>query len=156
MKPDTERKKFYSEKIHQKKSRMHVHLSKELRKKLKGKKRSLSLRKGDRVKIMRGSHKGKEGKVASVSVVGRKVYLEGITVKNARGNEKSIPFQPSNLLLMALESTKKRKELFSADAFKEKEPPKKEEKKVEKKAEEKPKPEKEEPPKPVIPTAREG
>lgn len=151
MKADTERKKFYSEKLHKKKNRMYVHLSKELQKKLKGKKRSLSVHKGDRVKVMRGSMKGKEGKIGSVSVVHKKISIEGMTRKNAKGDERSIPFEPSNLLLIALESTKKRKELFSADAFKKAEP-----KKVEKKAEEKPKPVKEEePPKPVVPTARE-
>jgi len=121
MKSDTERKIFHSEKIHRKKSRLHVHLSKDLRSKIKLKKRALLVRKGDTVKVMRGPHKGKEAKVSDVNVVRRVVFLEGIAVKNARGREMPIPLQPSNMLLLSLESTKERKDMFSEDAFRKKE-----------------------------------
>jgi large subunit ribosomal protein L24 len=124
MKSDTERKKYHSEKLHKRKSRLHAHLSKELRKALKSKKRSILLRKGDSVKIMRGPERGKEAKVGEVNVVRRVVFLEGIAVKNARGREVPIPIQPSNLLLLSLEPTKERKEIFSDEAFRKKEAPK--------------------------------
>jgi len=136
MKPDTERKNYYSADIHERKKNVHVHLSKELRGKLKKKTRSVGVRRGDQVKVMRGKHKGKQAKVSSVSVKDRVVYLEGVTRNNARGQEKPIALQPSNLMLLSLESTKERKELFSSDAFK-KEEPKKEKKEEPKKAEEK-------------------
>ncbi len=137
MKPDTERKKYYSEKLHMKKKRLHSHLSKELRSKLKNKKRAIQIRKGDTAKVMRGPGKGKQAKIAKVSTVKRKVYLEGITAKTAKGRENPIALEPSNLLLVALESTKERKELFSEDIFKKAEKPKKP------KAEEKPEAKKE-------------
>ena len=41
MKSDTERRKYHKEKLHRKKNRLHVHLSKDLRGKMKTKKRSL-------------------------------------------------------------------------------------------------------------------
>ncbi len=162
MKPDTERKNYYSADIHQRKNNVHVHLSKNLRGKLKKKTRSVGVRKGDMVKVMRGSLKGKEGKVSAVSVKDRLVYLEGVTRNNARGQERPIALQPSNLMLLSLESTKERKELFSAEAFKKEEPKKEkapektEEKKTEakepeKKAEEKkPEPKKEPEKKPEV------
>ncbi len=131
MKSDTERKDYHSEKLHKRKNRMHSHLSKELRSRLKSKKRAVSLRKGDTVKVMRGPHKGKEAKVSDVNVVRRKVFLEGITVKNARGRELPVPLEASNLLLTALESTPERKEIFSEEAFRKKEAPKKEAPKAE-------------------------
>jgi ribosomal protein uL24 len=138
MKPDTERKKYYEEKLHRRKKRMHVHLSKALRGKLKSKRRAIGLRSGDQVRIMRGPRKGKEGKVIRVSTVRRKVYLEGMTVRNARAKEVAIPMEPSNLLLIGLEPTPERKKIFTEDAFRKKEPPKKkEEKKPEAKKEEK-------------------
>ncbi|MFH1520664.1 MAG: 50S ribosomal protein L24 [Candidatus Micrarchaeota archaeon] len=121
MKSDTERKRYYKEKLHRKKNRLHVHLSKQLRGKLTVKKRSLLIRKGDTVKIMRGPEKGKEAKVGEVSVVKRLVFLEGITAKTAKGKEVKLAIQPSNLLLVSLESTPERKEIFSDDAFKKKE-----------------------------------
>jgi large subunit ribosomal protein L24 len=150
MKPDTERKKYYEEKLHRRKKRMHVHLSKALRGKLKSKRRAIGLRSGDQVRIMRGPRKGKEGKVIRVSTVRRKVYLEGMTVRNARAKEVAIPMEPSNLLLIGLEPTPERKKIFTEDAFRKKEPPKKKEekkpeaKKEEKKEEKKPEAKKEE------------
>ncbi|MFH1221554.1 MAG: 50S ribosomal protein L24 [Candidatus Micrarchaeota archaeon] len=118
MKADTERRKYHKAKIHERKNALHVHLSKELRKKVKQKKRALGIRKGDAVKIMRGSNAGKDGKILSVSVTERLVYLEGFTRRNARGKEIPISFQPSNLMLTALEPSEERKALFSAEAFK--------------------------------------
>lgn len=117
MKSDTERKIFYSEKLHERKNRLHVHLSKDLRAKTTTKKRAIQVRKNDRVRVMRGSHAGKEAKVSRVSVIGMKVFLEGMTVKNQRGKEILVPFQPSNLLLISLDSSKERKALFSETAF---------------------------------------
>jgi large subunit ribosomal protein L24 len=136
MKSDTERKLYHTEALHRRKNRMHAHLSKELRTKLKSKKRSISIRSGDTTKVMRGPHKGKEAKVIDVNVVRRKVFLEGIVVRNARGREVPIPLEASNLLLVALESTPERRELFSEEAFRKREAPKKE--KAEAKEEAKP------------------
>ncbi len=118
MKADTERKKHYKAKLHKKRNDLHVHLSKELRKSLKKKKRSILVRREDRVKILRGPGKGKEGKVSRVEVSERKVFVEGVTMKNKRGKEHLVPLQPSNLILISLEPTKERKELFSEEAFK--------------------------------------
>ena len=68
MKSDTERKKYYTEKLHKKKSRLHVHLSKDLRGKLKTKKRAVLVRREDRVKIMRGPGMGKDARVVRVGL----------------------------------------------------------------------------------------
>jgi len=161
MKSDTERKKHYKAKLHKKRNDLHVHLSKELRSKMKTKRRSLLVRTGDSVKILRGPEKGKDGKVSAVDITERKVFIDGITVRNAKAKEIPLALQPSNLILVGLESTKERQELFSSDAFK---APKTEKKKEEKK-EEKPEAKKEEkkeapkPPKPAetkVPAAVKG
>ncbi len=124
MKSDTERKKFHSEKLHRRKNRLHVHLSKDLRGKLKTKRRAIQVHKGDNVRILRGAHKGKEAKVSRVSIVRRRVYLEGMIIRNARAREVPVPFDPSNLMLLSLEPTQERKKIFKEDAFR-KEAPKK-------------------------------
>ncbi|NYZ74461.1 50S ribosomal protein L24 [Candidatus Micrarchaeota archaeon] len=121
MKSDTERKRYYTEKLHRKKSRLHVHLSKELRTQLRVKKRAILARTGDTVRVMRGPQKGKEAKISKVDVVKRKMFLEGVAVQNARGKEMPLALQPSNLMLIGLESTKERKEIFSDEAFRKKE-----------------------------------
>jgi ribosomal protein uL24 len=121
MKSDTERKMFHKEKLHKRKNRLHVHLSKDLRSKLKAKKRSILVHKGDTVKVMRGPGKGKEGKVSVVNVVRRIVFIESVTAKTAKGKEVPLAVQPSNLLLTSLESTPERSKMFSEEAFKKKE-----------------------------------
>ncbi|MBN1169917.1 50S ribosomal protein L24 [Candidatus Micrarchaeota archaeon] len=126
MKSDTERRKYYKEKLHRKKNRLHVHLSKDLRGKMKARKRAILVHKGDTVKIMRGPGKGKETKVARVSTVKRKVYAEGVSAKNIKGRDMPVALEPSNLLLVGLESTKERKQIFSEDIFRKKAEPKKE------------------------------
>jgi large subunit ribosomal protein L24 len=131
MKADTERKKYHTEKLHKRKNRLHAHLSKELKSKLKVKKRAILVRKGDTVRIMRGPGKGKEAKIGDVNTVRRKVFVEGVVAETAKGRETPAPLEPSNLLLLSLEPTKERKKLFSEDAFK-----KKEKKKPEAKTEE--------------------
>jgi ribosomal protein uL24 len=130
MKSDTERKRFYNAKLHQKTKRMHMHLSKELRAKLKRKRRAILARKGDKVRIMRGPGTGKTAKIARISHDSMKVYIEGVTINTAKGREVLRAVQPSNLMLVELEQTKERKELFSEAAFR-----KEEEKKPEKKPE---------------------
>ncbi len=87
--------------LHKKASLVRAHLSKELRKKLGC--RSARLRKGDKVRVMRGSFKKKEGKVVEVDLKKAKVFIEGIVSKKQGGKEKLIPLQPSNLMIIETE-----------------------------------------------------
>lgn len=128
MKPDSERKKYFSAKMHQKKKNLHIHLSKDLRKTMKQKKRAIGVRKGDMVKIMRGQHAGKNAKVTQVSIADRCVFLEGFTRKTARGKEIPVPFQASNLQLISLLESKERSAVFGAGVFMQKENAKKQKK----------------------------
>lgn len=88
---------------------MAAHLSKEARAKLGTARRSLPLRKGDKVKVMRGEHKGKIGKVARIDLSSLKAYVEGVVVKEAKGTEKLCPIDPSNLLILEADMTDKRR-----------------------------------------------
>ncbi|MFH7865268.1 MAG: 50S ribosomal protein L24, partial [Candidatus Aenigmatarchaeota archaeon] len=77
------------------------------------KRRSLLIRKNDKVKILRGEFKGKETKVIDVDIKKGKVYLEDVKRKNAKGIEVNIPISPSNLLLIepVLDDPKRREKL---------------------------------------------
>lgn len=108
MKSDTERTKRYQARLHERKVYLHVHLAKDLRQKLKIKKRALRVHKGDRVRVLRGVSQGKEGKVVRVNYHRSKIYIEGIQNRTARGKEVLVAFQPSNLLLLELETTPER------------------------------------------------
>lgn len=106
-KPKKQRKAFYSRKLHELKMGMGVHLSKGLRKELG--KRSLEARKEDKVKVMRGKFRGKEGKIVLVNRKKARVFIDGITRKKAGGKEVFVPFNPSNLLLTELFSKDKKR-----------------------------------------------
>ncbi|MEM4296642.1 MAG: 50S ribosomal protein L24 [Candidatus Anstonellales archaeon] len=95
-----ERKKIFSMPLHKRRKLLHAHLSKELKQKYK--KRALAIKKGYKVKIMRGAFKGKEGNVIKVSYKKARIYIEGITKHDARGKEKLIPIHPSNVMILSI------------------------------------------------------
>ena len=77
-----------------------ANLSKELRKKY-GKK-SLSVRKGDEVLVLRGSFRKKIGKIVSVDLKRGKVVIDGINRKKADGTKVSVYVRPSSLQIQSL------------------------------------------------------
>ena len=77
-----------------------VNLSRDLRK--KHNKRNVPVRKGDKVKIMRGKFRSKQGKVTDVKTRMMKIYVEGIQVKKTEGSKASIPMRASNLQIVEL------------------------------------------------------
>jgi large subunit ribosomal protein L24 len=85
---------------HVARKQMASHLSEELL--LKYNRRSLTVIKGDEVKLMRGDKKGTSGKVLTIDARFRKVTVEGITNKKADGTEVALPVDPSNLLIVKL------------------------------------------------------
>lgn len=77
-----------------------ANLSKELRKKYG--RRSFTLKKGDKVKIMKGEFKGKVGKVDLVSIKNLKVSIEGMQITKKEGTKINVKFYPSNLQIQEL------------------------------------------------------
>lgn len=72
-------------------------------------KRSLRLRVGDKVKILRGTHKGEEQKIESVDIKKTRVYIEKMDLTKKDGSKTRIPFHPSNLMLTDLNLDDKKK-----------------------------------------------
>ncbi|MEM0147110.1 MAG: 50S ribosomal protein L24 [Candidatus Micrarchaeaceae archaeon] len=87
----------------------HAHISKDLRQKLGVSTRSIQLRRGDTIKIMAGSMKGKTGKVHSILLRNGTAEIEGITRKDAKGKEKFIPISISNLYIIDMDLSDKRR-----------------------------------------------
>lgn len=85
---------------------VHCHLSKELRKKYGT--RSLGIRVDDKVKILVGNFKGKEGKVSEVKTKLSKVYIEGMERTKKDGSKARIPFEASNLMIITIGKEDKR------------------------------------------------
>ena len=109
-KPRKQRKYALKAPLHIKRKLVSAHLAESLRSKYKI--RSLPLRKGDTVKVMRGQFKKKTGKVARVDLKQTRIYIEGIEMVKKDGSKIPYPIHPSNLLIenLVLED-KQRKEL---------------------------------------------
>lgn len=108
-KPRKQRKRFYQAPLHQKHKFLSAHLSPSLRKKFN--RRSLPVRKGDTVKVMRGDFKGLKGKVREVDTKKLKVFVKNITRRKVDGSETPVPFKPSNLMIVepVMEDPKRRR-----------------------------------------------
>ncbi|MFX0106863.1 MAG: 50S ribosomal protein L24 [Candidatus Hodarchaeota archaeon] len=74
--------------------------------------RSLVVKEGDLVRIMRGQFRDTEGKVVRVDYRRISVYLENATTTKADGKEAQIPIHPSNLMLVKLELDDDRKKML--------------------------------------------
>lgn len=106
--PRKQRKYRYNAPLHVKQKLVHVHLSADLRKKYVT--RNVQVRKGDKVKVMRGQFAKKEGKVERVDLKREKVYVTGIEVIKKEGTKLPVALNPTNLMIIDLElSDKKRK-----------------------------------------------
>jgi large subunit ribosomal protein L24 len=99
-KPRKQRKFLYKAPLHLRRKMISAHLSKELREQYK--RRSLPLRKGDEVKVMRGEFKGKVGKVVEIDTKKYKVYVDTVKKKRSVGTEYLAPISPSNLMIVKL------------------------------------------------------
>jgi len=98
--PRKQRKFLYNAPLHIRHKIMSANLSKELREEYN--RRSLPVRKGDKVEIMRGDFKGHQGKIERVDLKNYKVYVEGATIQKVDGTTTYFPIHPSNLQIIEL------------------------------------------------------
>ncbi len=122
--PRKQRKYRANAPLHLKKKFVKVNLSKALRN--KAGKKNLQAKKGDKVKVMRGKFKGKEGKILNVMIKESKIVVDGIQVTKMDGSKANVKLQPSNLQITELaerknmQTTKKAESKTKAEENKEK------------------------------------
>jgi len=64
--------------------------------------RNIMVRKGDEVKVMRGSFRGKQGKVGKVSSEETRIQIDGIQREKKGGEKLETWFNPSNVKIIIL------------------------------------------------------
>ncbi|MEB3780326.1 MAG: 50S ribosomal protein L24 [Desulfurococcales archaeon] len=99
-KPKKQRKAYYNAPLHVRQKLVSAPLSHELREKYGVK--SLPVRKGDKVRIMRGDFKGHEGEVVEVDLKRYALKIDGVTIKKADGTPVFRPIHPSNVMIVEL------------------------------------------------------
>ena len=98
--PRRQRKAVFTADLFERHRRMAVPLSRELRRRYG--RRQLTVRKGDTVRVLTGSYKGREERVAKVVLRGYSVTLDNVTGKTADAKLKPLAIRPSHLLLTKL------------------------------------------------------
>ena len=78
--------------------------------------RSLPIRKGDEVLIVRGSLKGREGKVKSVYRAKYVIHIEKLVRDKPNGQSVQIGIHPSNVVITKIHMDKDRQALISKKA----------------------------------------
>ena len=100
--------KFYYEGyVHRKAKNLAGHLNEKLAKELG--RRSLPIKKGDTVKIMRGAFAGKEGKIIDTERAGGRVYVEKIVRKKSDGAEVKVAIDASKVLITDIDRTDRKR-----------------------------------------------
>ena len=96
--PRKQRKALYNAPAHAHGKYLSATLSKELRANLG--KRTLPVRSGDKVRVLRGDFKGHEGEVLDVDYGSYKVTIEDVTLSKPDGTAVFLPVDPSNLMII--------------------------------------------------------
>jgi len=73
-------------------------------------KRSMVVRKGDEVMVMRGGNSGTKGAVERVDMKREKVYIEGVKMTKVDGSAVPKPVHPSNLMITKLKLEDKKRQ----------------------------------------------
>merc|ERR1712078_727887 len=97
--PSSERRKIMS-----------AHLNKELSQKYHVK--SMPIRKDDEVIVMRGSNKGREGKVIQVYRKKFVIHIERVTREKSNGSTVNVGIHPSNVMITKLKLDRDRRKIL--------------------------------------------
>ncbi len=114
--PKKQRKQVHTAPLHANKNRLKCRLDEFLQEEYGL--RSLTVKKGDLVKIMRGQFRDTEGKVVRVDYADIRVFLDSATVTKSDGKEVNVPIHPSNLMLVKLELDDDRKKIIEKKVMK--------------------------------------
>ncbi len=106
-KPRKQRKRQIEAPLHQRKKMVRGHLAPKYLE--AGKKRSLTIRKGDQVRIMRGEHKGEEGKVENVNLKNLTITIEGVTQAKADESQSARMIHASNIMIIKPDMSDRRR-----------------------------------------------
>lgn len=89
-------------------------LSKDLR--TKHEVRAIPVRKGDEVVVIRGQHKGREGKINAVYRKKWVIHIDNLNRDKINGTSVPVPIHPSNVSITSLKMTKDRENILSRKA----------------------------------------
>ena len=105
--PRKQRKYKHNAPLHVKGNFLHSNLSKDLRKQYSL--RSIRVRVGDKVKILRGQFKGVEGLVEKVDLSRERIFVKDADLSKKDGGKVNYPIHPSNIIITSVVSDDKKR-----------------------------------------------
>ena len=105
--PSKQRKYVYKAPAHVRQKFVSVNLNKTLRS--QHNKRNVEVRIGDKVKVLRGTYKGKTGAITRIDRVKCKLIIDGVDIAKKDGSKTPYPIHPSNCQIESLEMKDKRR-----------------------------------------------
>ena len=106
--PRKQRKYRYNAALHTRSAFLTSHVSKDLR--AKHGVRSLRVRVGDKVRVLRGQYKDREGKVDRVDVKESKLFVSKVDFLKKDGATRiQYPLDPSNVMIVEFDTSDKRR-----------------------------------------------
>ncbi|KYH38717.1 MAG: 50S ribosomal protein L24 [Candidatus Bathyarchaeota archaeon B23] len=100
-KPRTVRRRWFKAPLHRRRRALSAPLSPELRAQYGT--RSMPVRRGDTIVVLRGDWKMKEGKVTRIDSKRMRIYIEGLTREKMDGSTVPIPLRPWNVMITKLD-----------------------------------------------------
>jgi ribosomal protein uL24 len=98
--PRRQRRALYAASTTERRRRMTVPLSKELRRRYG--RRNVPIRKGDTVRVLSGSYSGREERVAKITRRDYSITLDNVTLKTAEDKLKPLALRPAHLVITRL------------------------------------------------------
>ena len=108
--PRKQRKFRYNAPLHIRQKLVSAHLDKPLRNEYKV--RSMSVRKGDEVVVLRGQYRKRKGVVARVNLKEMKIFIDGLKRKKVSGQEVDVALDASNIMITKLNLDDKKRRKF--------------------------------------------
>ncbi|MEE9150628.1 MAG: 50S ribosomal protein L24 [Thermoplasmata archaeon] len=103
-KPRKQRASVYGASLHRRRKMIASHLSAKYLEDVKHYyPRSAVVRKGDTIKIVRGSFAGHVGKVESIDMRSMRITVDGATISKADGTQIAAKIHPSNVIITRLD-----------------------------------------------------
>ena len=99
--PSKQRKRLYNAPYHSRGHIFSAHLSSELRGSHNS--RTMPVKKGDTIRVLRGDYKGFEGKILRVNRKGYRIIVDGINREKADGTSIPVAIHPSKVEVIRLD-----------------------------------------------------
>lgn len=106
--PRKQRKYVFNAPLHIRQKMMGARLSEKLSKEFMT--RTLPVRKGDKVVVLRGSFRKVTGQVTKVDLSKCRIYIDSVKRKKVSGQEVHVPIHPSNVMITEISRDDKKRQ----------------------------------------------